>query len=578
MRPFVAWAARTPLPLLLLSLAFSPPATAQEPDKDDNGADGIPVTDQTVIDSCQRCHAVDEDGLMTRVSFLRKTPEGWQQSIRRMVTLNEAELDPETARAIVRYLSDNHGIAPEELRPGRFEVERRLIDWSYEADEGVENTCSQCHSMGRVITQRRTKEEWNLLMATHRGYYPLSDTQGFRRFGPPRPGATDSRHPMDRAVAHLSGAFPLKTDEWTSWSATMRPPRVAGTWALKGYVPGLGPIYGAVEITAGADASSFTTAVRYAYARTGDEVERSGRSIVYTGYQWRGRSFEGGDEETEFREVMMVERGWGEINGRWFAGAYDEFGPDVTLVRADGPVMLGLHPVALKAGTSGTVTIHGANLVAGLGVGDVDFGPGVEVVRVVESESHMLSADVRASEDAVPGARDVFLAGRPVPGHLTVYKTIDRIAVTPEWGMARLGGGNFPKGYSQFEAVAYSDGPDGKPETGDDLELGHVDVTWSVEEYSAVFDDDDIEYVGSLDEDGLFMPALDGPNTDRAGQRNNVGDVWVVGMWSGADGEELRGRAHLIVTVPLYMRWEPWRVQEYPRRPTVGGDRDRRDA
>ena len=130
---------------------------------------------------------------MTRVSYLRKTPEGWQQSIRRMVTLNEAELDPETARAIVRYLSDNHGIAPEELRPGRFEVERRLIDWSYEADEGVENTCSQCHSMGRVITQRRTKEEWNLLMATHRGYYPLSDTQGFRRFGPPRPGGGRAR-------------------------------------------------------------------------------------------------------------------------------------------------------------------------------------------------------------------------------------------------------------------------------------------------------------------------------------------------------------------------------------------------
>ena len=115
---------------------------------------------------------------MTRVSYLRKTPEGWQQSIRRMVTLNEAELDPETARAIVRYLSDNHGVAPEELRPGRFEVERRLIDWSYEADEGVEDTCSQCHSMGRVITQRRTKEEWNLLMATHRGYYPLSDKPG----------------------------------------------------------------------------------------------------------------------------------------------------------------------------------------------------------------------------------------------------------------------------------------------------------------------------------------------------------------------------------------------------------------
>ena len=242
---------------LLLSIGLPAGAATQQPDRDDNGDEGIPVTDQTVIDACQRCHTVDDDGLMSRVSFMRKTPEGWQQSIRRMVTLNDAELDPETARAIVRYLSDKHGLAPEELRPGRFEVERRLIDWSYEADEGVENTCSQCHSMGRVITQRRTREEWKLLMAMHRGYYPLSDTQGFRRFGPPGPNATDTRHPMDRAVAHLSSVFPLKTDEWTSWSATMRPPRLAGTWALKGYEPGRGPIYGTVEIAAAADATSF---------------------------------------------------------------------------------------------------------------------------------------------------------------------------------------------------------------------------------------------------------------------------------------------------------------------------------
>ena len=234
----------------------------------------------------------------------------------------------------------------------------------------------------------------------------------------------------------------------------------------------------------------------------------------------------------------------------------------MTLLRADGPVVMGLHPVSLRSGSSATVTVHGANLPTGLSAGDVDFGPGVEVVRVIESGSQALTAEVSASEDAAPGARDVFLAGRPVPGRLTVYGTVDRIAVTPEAGMARLGGGNFPKGYAQFEATAFSNGPDGKPDTGDDLDLGFVDVTWSVEEYSAVFDDDDMEYVGSLDDDGLFHPAIDGPNPDRVGQRNNVGDVWMVATWSGPGGEEVRGRAHLIVTVPLYMRWEPWRVQE----------------
>ena len=542
------------LAALLLALTLPAPAAAQQ-NGDDDEDEGLPVTNATVIDACQRCHAVDDDSMMTRISYMRKTPEGWQQSIRRMATLNNVELDPAVARDIVRYLSDNHGIAPEELRPGRFEVERRLIDWSYEPDEDVENTCSQCHSMGRVITQRRTREEWDLLMATHRGYYPLSDGQGFMRFG------GSSGHPKDAAVRHLSGEFPLVTPEWTAWSATKRPPRIAGTWALSGHDPGFGPIYGTVEIAQGADESSFVTQLDYEYARTGERVERGGRSIVYTGYQWRGRSFVGGDEETALREVMMVERGWNEINGRWFMGAYDEFGPDVKLVRANGPVLSGLHPVAIRVGTTATVTVHGVNLATGLGPEDVDLGPGLEVVRVVASESDRFTAEVAATEDAAAGARDVFLAGQPVPGALTVYLTIDRIAVTPEAGMARVGGGgNFPKGFAQFEVTAYSNGPDGDPETGDDLPLGHVDVTWSVEEYAAVFDDDDIEYVGTLDEGGLFHPAIDGPNPERSGMRNNIGDVWVVATWRGPDGEEVRGRAHLIVTVPLYMRWEPWRI------------------
>jgi len=80
-----------------------------------------------------------------------------------------------------------------------------------------------------------------------------------------------------------------------------------------------------------------------------------------------------------------------------------------------------------------------------------------------------------------------------VAGHGTVYEGVDRSRVAPGAGMGRLGGGAFPKGFAQFEATAFSDGPDGKPETDDDLNLGFVDVDWSMEEYSAIFDDDDIE-------------------------------------------------------------------------------------
>ena len=57
-----------------------------------------------------------------------------------------------------------------------------------------------------------------------------------------------------------------------------------------------------------------------------------------------------------------------------------------------------------------------------------------------------------------------------------VYDKIDAIKVRPQAGMARVGGINFPKQLQQFEAIAYHNGADGKPDTKDDLNLGPVDV------------------------------------------------------------------------------------------------------
>ncbi|MGI9627064.1 MAG: quinohemoprotein amine dehydrogenase subunit alpha [Longimicrobiales bacterium] len=547
--------------LLALLLACFPLALhAQEA-----GESGIPVANQAVVDACERCHAQADDGTMSRISFMRKTPEGWQQSIRRMVLLNEVEVEPSVAREIVRYLSDTHGIAPDELRPGLFEVERRIIEHTYEADPDTEWTCIQCHSMGRVITQRRTAEEWELLIGMHRGYYPLSDSQIFRRSGSLRRGGptprdeTEVDHPMDRAIRHLSEAFPLATPEWSAWSATMRAARLEGSWGLRGYDPGIGPIFGTVEISAGGAEGEFTTVARYVNPRTGQSVERTGQSLVYTGYQWRGRSSDG-SAESQLREVMTVDRDWNELSGRWFTGAYDELGPDIVLTRTRGPRVLGLYPTSIRQGATQTIQIHGVELPTDLSAGDLDLGPNVTVTSVT-SDGTLASAEVSVSGDARMGARDLFVGGLLAPDQVVVFSTVDRVVVTPEAGMARVGGGgSFPKGYAQFEATGFNNGPDGKPETGDDLNLGLLDVEWSLEEYAAAFGDDDINYVGVLDQNGLFHPEIDGPNPERAGARNNVGDVWAVATYTGPDGNLVKGRAHLLVTVPNYMRWEPWRV------------------
>lgn len=556
-----AWAQATPP---------ATPSTAQraaQPARKDT-TPGFAISDQAVITNCVRCHVRDStSGLMERLSYMRKTPEGWEISIRRMVALQRVRVDPAAARAIVRYLSNAQGLAPAEARPARFEAERRAIDYRYTADTRTEQTCRACHSLGRVISQRRTKDEWELLLATHRAYYPLVDFQAFRRAGPPPPDSAGAPHPMDVAVTHLSKVFPLRTPEWAAWSATMRPARIEGEWVLSGQEPGRGAFSGRLTITKSANSDDeFTTRATYRYSRDGKTVTREGKSVVYTGFQWRGRSSESGTPaDSSWREVMSVEPGWQEISGRWFKGGYDEFGMDVSLTRlGSGPVVAAVYPRALRAGAKDQqVSLVGANLPRDTQSAAIDFGPGVHVDRVVRADGDSIVVRVSVDAKASVGARDLFVAGASLKSAAVVYDKVARIKVTPLAGMARVGGAVFPKQFQQFEAIAFHNGPDGKPDTEDDVEIGPVDASWSLEEYGVTYDDDDIKYVGRIDQRGLFTPALDGPNPQRSGNRNNIGDVWVVATYqeneNGNGARPLKARAHLLVTVPLYLRWEPWK-------------------
>jgi quinohemoprotein amine dehydrogenase len=562
--------------LLALAITASMIATAAEAQgrAGAGGAPGAPrdttrgfaIHDQKVISSCVRCHRRDSTtGIMQRISYERKTPEGWEMSVRRMAQLNKVEMTPADARAIVRYLSNAQGLAPAEVKPGRFEAERRVIEHRYTADRVTETACRACHSMGRVITQRRTRDEWELLIATHRGLYPNSDFQAFRRGGPPAPGDTgNTAHPMETAAAHLARAFPLRTPEWTAWSASMRTPPIEGSWILTGTEHGRGAFFGRVTITKSPTApDEFTSKATYRYARDGRTVTRTGKSIVYTGFQWRGRSMESA-ADTGLREVMFVEPGWQEMSGRWFKGAYDEFGMDVTLNRATAATSIAaVSRRTLQAKTKDQeLTIFGANFPRAVTPEQVDLGPGLKVTRVVKVMPDSISVRVDIDSAATLGTRDLFVAGAAMRDGLLIYDKIHRVKVTPEAGMARTGGANFPKQFQQFEAIAVNNGPDGKPGTADDIDIGPVPVTWSVEEYGVTYKDDDVKFVGTLDQKGLFTPALDGPNPARSASRNNIGDIWVVATWQPpeAGARPVKARAHLVVTVPLYAMWPSGRI------------------
>ena len=548
-------------------------AVAQEgpkPEPPKPSEEGIPVTSDLVVAKCAACHKKDDKGNLTRISWMRSTPEGWQQSIKRMVRLNGVTLTPDEARLIVKYLSNHHGLAPEEAKPALYEVERRMLDENV-PDESLRQACVICHSVGRAASWRRPKEEWQLLINMHIGYFPVAEFQGFRRNppgpnDPPPPPGTDTRDPADKVVEFLAKTYPLHTPEWANWRSSMRAPKLAGRWLVTGSQQGRGRFFGEMVVEPAATPDEFTTNVTLRYIRDGKTVRAAGRSLVYTGYSWRGRVQNAAksndpNELIEARQVMLVSRDQSQMEGRWFWGGYDEFGLDVTLRRAgNDPVVFGVDRQSLQAGGAGQqVCIYGDNLPSNLRPEDIDFGSGVTVKRV-SAAAGALAVEVDMASSAIPGKRDVAVRGSVATGAYAVYDKIDYLKVTPEAALARLGGTTHPKGYQQFEAVAYHRGADGKPNTPDDVNLGPADVLWSVEEFLAVYGDDDKDFVGSLSPTGLFTPAIEGPNPKRKFSRNNYGDVWVVAQHKDAsvsrDGKSLSGRAHLVVTIPLYVRWD----------------------
>lgn len=561
----------TPLILTFTVRSQSQSQPAQAPPVLDDKAkeaieEGIPVTNQLVIDRCVACHKKDEKNRLTRISYERTTPEGWQQVIKRMIRLNGLTISPDDAKQIVKYLSNNHGLAPEEARPAFYEAEKRVIDEKL-PDESLRATCVICHSLGRVLSQRRSKEEWDLLGNMHVGLFPVVTFQGFYRFpqppGAPPPTDPDQRHPLDKSLDYLAKNLPLTTPEWGAWRANLRTPKLEGRWLVSGHQLGRGQIYGEMVVAPTSVEDEFTTKLTLRYLSDGSTVTRSGRGIVYSGYSWRGRSTAGdGKEPGENREAMFVSRDWTTMEGRWFWGAYDEFGIDVMLRRVTAePLIAGVNPTALKSPSTGAqVHVYGANLPADIKRDEIDFGPGITVKRIVSARADDVTVEVDVATGAANGYRDISIRRYFAARAVAVFDKIDYIKVTPEAGMARVGGMNFPKQFQQFETLAFNRGPDGKPQTADDVSLGVVDVEWSIDEFPATFDDDDKDFVGSLTSNGLFTPAVDGPNPKRKKGVNNYGDVWVVATLKSTDAakdaQPLKARSYLVVTVPLYVKWD----------------------
>lgn len=521
--------------------------------------DGIPVNSPLVQAACGSCHATDDAGRMSRISWQRKSAEGWQITVIRMIRTGNISLAPEEARDVVRYLTDNHGLAPEEERPYFYLAEQRPFQETFTEDEALlQDTCSRCHLTARFRTQRRAAEEWDLLKGMHVGYFPAIEGQTFR-------GEHDAeRWAVDRVLDQLKEKYPFETPAWRVYRAKGPGPGIAGRWFLSGRQPGAGPISGVVEFRPDeASDGNYGYEANLVHA-DGTAERRLGAGVLYGGFSFRGRAR--GDRLQERRAALILSDDGGTLAGRLFRGRFGEDGVDVTLTRAPGGVQLAAAwpPAGRTDATTTGVRLLGAGFGADA-ASTLDFGSGVAVENARRVSEMELLVDLRIDSDAPLGYRDVSAGGIRLVDGFAVHDGVDYIRVSPEMALSRVGGAVAPKQFVQFEAGGWHRGPDDERLTDDDVALGPVAVTWSTEEYYIRDEDADTRFVGNIDERGLFTPGLDGPNPERELMADNMGDVWVVAEHEDpGSGETLRDRARLVVAPPVFLYWDlfPQRAEQ----------------
>jgi len=521
---------------IILWLAVSPAAAQVGATLDAEG--------HALLDShCVGCHTRTGGNRISRIGDQRKTPEGWYMTITRMQHNHGLVLPERDKDAIVKYLSDTQGLAPSEAAPYRYALEHRnnFIE-RYNAinrpdPQGIAARCTLCHSYARIALQRRTEEQWRLLLNFHLAQYPAIEFQAAALLLP------WWQQVESTLPAVLARQFPLATPQWTQWRHHPEAD-LSGRWEVVGSLPGVGFYAGLRTVTQVApDSYSTRDELRFA---DGEQDSVAGTAVVYTGYEWRGRTR---IRREDVREIFAVSEDGAEITGRWYFTRHPELGAKFRAARVlpGAARVLAVEPGSIRTDTRERVTLYGTNLLRAA----PNFGPRIRI-RVIARTAREITLDVAAARDATIGPRRVMIGGTPSGATLAVYDKVDHIEVRPAYAFCRLGGGGgkVPDVEAQFEAVAYAVAPgDGKQ-----FPLSAVDARWTLAPHTKLARQwNDQLYAGRITADGLFVPAQSGINPLRTkGTVNSSGDLTVQATVV-ADGRLLKGVAHLVVsTAPLY--------------------------
>lgn len=484
--------------------------------------------------SCMSCHAVDENGKLARIEYVRKSPEGWAQTIARMERIHGVKLTDEEREQIIKDLSRERGLAPKEAEKVQYWMANKpSYAEANPKNENVVNGCISCHAAGRFVAQRRTAEEWKNLKDFHLVMFPSI--------------YLNNRHldwPVvaDAALEYLAKEYPLDSQEWNDWKGKQYD--VEGKWKVVGFQGTKGFYIGESEFKKKDNGYSENKNIRFLKDQSSKSVQGDVR--MYSGFMLRSHYSEGERKLNGTYNVLengnVIKGDWSQKNDLGITGEETYY-----KVQTEKPEIIHMEPRALKKGTTNQVTLYGMNLNK-LKAEDLKLPNGVTAAKLTVNSDEQAQLELKVEAGAETGTFAVAGQQAIIHGGIVVYDNIDNLKISPSYAVARMGGaGPMDKVSTQFVAYAYSNGKDGKPDTEDDLMIGPVDAEWSMEGAN----DEDLKYMGTLDKNGLYTPREEGVNKERKYTQENVGTATVTAKTT-VDGKVLSAQAHLVSTVPDY--------------------------
>jgi quinohemoprotein amine dehydrogenase len=495
---------------------------------------------EAIQKNCLTCHATRSDGSIERISDVRKTPEGWEDTISRMQQAWGLEITPEDKAVVIKELSEKNGLAPEETEKVMYWLTSNgsTIEPKLE-NEQIQKSCISCHAGARPLAQYRTEEEWKKLIDFHIAFNPSMIYQMRTQ---------KWEEEAEKVMEYLAKTNVLNTKEWTEWKKRKREYKLAGNWRIVGYRPGMGMYSGYAQFKKKGEDFYEN---RMMFMPNGRTETYKGNVRMFTGYSLRS-SLEGGKKK--LRGVFNIQNDGATIKGRW--NQVHDIGQyaDETYYKANRTALLAAWPKAIKKGETVVVHLIGMKLPEKLKKEDLQTSSGIVIHRIERKNKDDVWVQLTVNDHTTAGPQTIELKeGGKV--ELQVYEKIDYIKVLPEYGLARLNYSGHQQSV-QFEAIGYHVGADGKKGTGDDVEIGPVPVKWSMKEFLlGANDDHDVHFVGNIDtQTGLFTPAGSGLNPKREWSTNNAGNVTIVATYTDpVTKQSIQGETLLLVTIPDYI-------------------------